>query len=232
MSTSLAGKTLFLACGGTGGHIFPAFAVAEELAGRHPDLNIRYICGDKDIESKIFATIPKNRFDVIRSAPFRGVRSFADPSFLLKLIQGIRSARELLASGKPDLVVGFGGYLSFPLVWMAGGMKIKTLIHEQNVVPGTANRLLSGRVDAAALSSEATRKALTRCRRTVVTGNPIRPMIERDCAREALDLFGFDPDRLTILVLGGSQGAESINTIFLGALRFIGKQYRRKIQVL
>ncbi len=225
-------KTVFLACGGTGGHIFPAFSVAEELEGARPELIIRFLCGNKDIEETIFRKVSRDRFSVIDSAPFRGLRSFADPVFLLKLMRGFWQSVRLVRRNRPSLVVGFGGHFSFPVIVAAKLMGVRTLIHEQNVMPGSANRWMSRWVDGAALSFEST-KAFLKLPETVrVTGNPIRASIERDCAAEALDFFDLSKHKVTVLVVGGSQGAESINRLFLGSLKFLNKDIKREIQVL
>ena len=223
---------IFLACGGTGGHIFPAFSVAEELRGRDPRLEIIYLCGKKDIENAIFKLLRDEKVVSIESAPFRGALSLLNPIFLLKLLSGFLKSRRLLRAERPALVVGFGGHTSFPVVFAAKRIGVKTLIHEQNVVPGVANRWLAARVDGVALSFPDTRRYLTRLTNVRVTGNPIRSFIERDSREEALRFFGFDPAKTTLLVLGGSQGSESINQFCLEALKLLPESLRSKMQVL
>lgn len=221
-----------LACGGTGGHIFPAFSVAEELRRRDPACGILYVCGKKDIENEIFKIVSAENVVSIESAPFRGALSLCNPLFLLKLGQGFTRARRLLKDQRPDLVIGFGGHYSFPVVLTARWMGIPALIHEQNVVPGLANKALARFVDGVALSFAETREFLPRGVKARVTGNPIRSSIERDRRSEALKYFGFSADRATALVLGGSQGSESINTVFLESLRGLPPEVKSKIQVL
>ena len=223
---------IFFACGGTGGHIFPAFSVAEELRARNPRLEIIYICGKKDIENAIFKLLRGERVVSIESAPFQGALSLLNPIFLLKLLSGFSKSYRLLRAEKPALVVGFGGHTSFPVVFAAKTIGVKTLIHEQNVVPGIANRWLAARVDGVALSFPDTRRYLTELTKARVTGNPIRSFIERDSREEALRFFDFDPEKTTLLVLGGSQGSESINQFCLEALKLLTESWRSKIQVL
>lgn len=225
-------REIFLACGGTGGHIFPAFSLAEELKRRHPDLKIRYLCGTKDIETQIFRAVPKEDLVVIQSAPYRGATSLFNVVFLIKLFRGFWTAHQLLRTRRPRLVVGFGGHFSFPVLVAAKRLKIPTMIHEQNVVPGTANKQFVRFADAVALSFEETMTYLPAHANMRVTGNPIRSMIERECRREALEYFGFSKDKVTVLVLGGSQGAESINQFYLAAIKFMSREMRRSIQVL
>ncbi len=199
---------------------------------RHSDSKVVYVCGTRDVESAIFRVVPREAVYAVESAPFRGGRSFVDPRFLIKLTVGFFRSRALLKKLRPVLVVGFGGYVSFPVLLAARWMGFKTALHEQNVVPGRANRVLAKFVDALALSHEETRAHFVEHRVSRVTGNPIRSSIEKDCRREALEFFGFSSDFKTILVLGGSQGAESVNRLFLSSLPFLNRATQEKIQVL
>ena len=221
-----------MACGGTGGHIFPAFSVAEELKLRDPNTQIIYVCGKRDIENAIFKIVAGEKIVSMESVPYRGLRSFLIPVFLLKLVKGLYKSLRLLRGEKPDLVVGFGGYTSFPVTFAAWGLGIPTLVHEQNVIPGKANRVLARVVKGVALSFTETRSTLKLKKNFVITGNPIRSAIEKDCCEEALAYFQFSKSKQTLLVLGGSQGAESVNILFLGALKAIPEDLKEKIQVL
>jgi UDP-N-acetylglucosamine--N-acetylmuramyl-(pentapeptide) pyrophosphoryl-undecaprenol N-acetylglucosamine transferase len=227
-----AAPRLVFACGGTGGHIFPAFSVAEEIRRRNPRAEIVYVCGKKDIESAIFGMVKGERVVSVESAPFRGGASLFSLSFLLKLFSGFSQSFALMHREKPDLVIGFGGHVSFPVVLSAKLLGVRTMLHEQNVVPGSANRHLARVVDGVALSFKETRGRLPANKNMRVTGNPIRSAIERDCRDEALRYFGFDPGRPTVLVTGGSQGAESINGLFLGAAATLPEELRQRLQVL
>lgn len=229
---SRSASTVVLAAGGSGGHIFPAIGLAEELKKRHSSIRVIYLCGAKDIESRILRGAGGDGFYPIESAPFRGIASAVDPRFLSRLYRGYRTARRLLALERPAVVAGFGGYYSFPAVLAARSLGVPTLLHEQNVVPGRANRLLARWVDAVAVSCAQTTRSFRGARRIVHTGNPVRESIERDCRQEALRSFGFSADRKTLLVLGGSQGAESINTIFAQALGLLEEGTRERLQTL
>ena len=220
------------ACGGSGGHIFPALAVAEEIRRRSPDARVFYVCGGKDLESEIFRVVPHEAVFTVDCAPFRGAASFADPRFLLKLSKGFFQSRTLLKKLDPALVVGFGGYVSFPVLLAAKQMGLKTALHEQNVLPGRANRLLGRLVGGVALSHEQSGRSFQKAPRARVTGNPIRSSIEADRRAEAMSYFGFSPGKRTLLVLGGSQGAESVNRLFLSSLSFWDEPMKRGLQVL
>ena len=224
---------LFLfACGGTGGHIFPALSVGEEMRRRDARTRILYVCGKKDIENAIFNVAREEKVAVIETAPFRGAFSLADPLFLSKSLRGFFQSLRMVLKERPVLVVGFGGYVSFPVIAAAKCCGIPTMIHEQNVIPGKANDLLAKHVDAVAMSFEETKKRWAALKNARVTGNPIRTFIERDCRQEALDFFRFSSGRKTLLVLGGSQGADSINTLFLACLEKLSENTRRRLQVL
>ncbi len=225
-------RCVLLACGGTGGHIFPAFSVAEELKKKYPALRLVYVCGNKDIENAIFRMISGEKVIPVESAPFRGGYSLFSPAFLLKLLQGFRQSYKILRTEKPSIVVGFGGHFSFPVILAARCLGIKTVIHEQNVMPGFANKVLMRFADAVALSFEETRAYLAPHRFMKRTGNPIRASIEKDCREEALKFFGFSPEKVTVLVLGGSQGAESINTVFLESLAKLPVELRSSLQAV
>jgi UDP-N-acetylglucosamine--N-acetylmuramyl-(pentapeptide) pyrophosphoryl-undecaprenol N-acetylglucosamine transferase len=148
------------------------------------------------------------------------------------LVRGFFRSRSLLKKVRPALVVGFGGYVSFPVLLAAKSMRVRTALHEQNVVPGRANRVLARFTDAVALSHEESRVYFDRSTRLRVTGNPIRSSIEKNLRLEALEFFGFSSDKKTLLVLGGSQGAESVNRLFLAGLSFLDRTFKKKIQVL
>jgi UDP-N-acetylglucosamine--N-acetylmuramyl-(pentapeptide) pyrophosphoryl-undecaprenol N-acetylglucosamine transferase len=223
---------LVFACGGTGGHIFPAFAVAEELEKRDPSTQIIYVCGKKDIEHSIFKIVAGRKVISVDSAPFRGKLSLLKPSFLIKLASGFFQSFKLLMREKPDAVVGFGGHFSFPVIAMAKMLKIPTMIHEQNVIPGMANRVVASWVDGVALSFGDTVKYLPKKSKVKVTGNPIRSSIEKDCRQDALEFFHFSKDKVTLLALGGSQGSESINSVFLEAVKLLPVAVKSQIQVL
>ena len=221
-----------MACGGTGGHIFPAFSVAEELKRRDPFVRIIYVCGKMDIENAIFKIVKAEKVFSVESAPLKSLRSLLNPVFLIRLTLGLWQSFRILYKQRPDLVAGFGGYYSFPVMLAARWLKIPTLIHEQNVVPGKANRVLAKFVDAVALSFPESRKGFGARNNFQMTGNPIRSAIEKDCRTQALEYFHFSNDRLTLLVLGGSQGAESVNVLFLEALSFMPESMKEGLQVL
>lgn len=223
---------VLLACGGTGGHVFPAFSLAEELLRRDPSAVVHYACGDKDIETLIFRIVSGRAVSTVTSAPFRGLRSAADPGFWRRLGKGFLQARRLIRDVRPDVVVGFGGHYSFPVAAAARCARVPVVIHEQNAVPGMANRLLARWADGVALSHAQTAPLVPTRARVRVTGNPIRSAIGTVPRSEALAYFGFDASRRTVLVLGGSQGSQSINAVLIPALERAGAGALGRLQVL
>lgn len=196
--------------GGTGGHIYPALALAEELRRHDPHVNLLYVGSRQGLEGRIvpaagipFVPIParglvgKNMMDRVR-----GVAA---------LLQGMAAARKILARARPWVVVGTGGYVSGPVGIMAALMGIPLIVHEQNAFPSVTNRLLSPRAVAVAVPFPAVGDAFPKARRVVVTGNPVRPAIldaQGPEARQQLALEGF---RRVVLITSGSRGARRIN---------------------
>ncbi len=218
--------TIMLTGGGTGGHIFPALALREELLRRHPDWNFVFVGTKRGLEAEIVprAGVPLEFLD-IEGLIGRGWRSLRA---LMKLPFALRGARALLRKYSPVLVAGFGGYASFPLLWAAAGQKIPTLIHESNLTPGFANRCLAGRVNARAAAFSTVQEIWPSA---VLTGMPVRAgfslarkiALEKNIALEkaiALEKV-IAPEKKTapeknalhVLIAGGSRGAAGLNAM-------------------
>ncbi len=203
---------ILIATGGSGGHIFPALHVAEKLkAGGH---EVTFVT----TPGKVTQAIVGRGFPV-RMISSRGFSLKSPASFFMSLgCMGIALVQSLkiLIAVKPQRVVGFGGYGAFPVVLMGALIKRPTLIHEQNVIPGRANRVLAKFAGRIALSFRESEKYFP-SEKTVFTGCPCR-MRTAGLNKESLfKKFGLESSRVTILVLGGSQGSRRINTEFLAA---------------
>jgi len=196
--------------GGTGGHIFPAVAVAQELKRRYPDAEFLFIGAKGKME---MTKVPKAGFP-IRGLWISGIQrslTFKNLLFPLKFIVSISTAYGILKKFKPDVVAGFGGYASGAALWVATKLGLPTLIMEQNSYPGLTNRMLNGRADTACLAYDESADYFDKCK-VVITGNPIRSGVSIPADRQAsIDSLGLDTDRQTILIVGGSLGARSIN---------------------
>ena len=194
--------TIMLAGGGTGGHIFPALALREELLRRHPDWNFIFVGTKRGLEAEI---VPRAgvalEFLDIEGLIGRGWRSLRA---LMKLPFALRGARALLRKYSPALVAGFGGYASFPLLWAAAGQKIPALIHESNLTPGFANRCLAGRVSARAAAFSTVQETWPDA---AVTGMPVR------VGFSLAGKIAPEINTLRLLIAGGSRGAAGLNAL-------------------
>ena len=200
---------VILTTGGTGGHIFPALAVAEEIRRREPAARVHFIGGAYGPEREL-ATKAGLEFTAL---PVRGVlgRGLRAVGALAGLARGIMLARGIVAREKPQVVAGFGGYAGFCPVVAARLSRVPTAIHEQNSVPGAANRLLGRFADRVLVTYPDERGAFDPAK-TVRTGNPVRAAIA--AVREAGERGS---DGAHLLVLGGSQGARALNSAVAAA---------------
>lgn len=225
-------KKIIIAAGGSGGHIFPAIALGRSLSALDKGADILYIGSDKALDRRmfekegvLFRTLSANKL-AYKFSPGMVVVCF-------RLLVDIFKALSIVFSYKPDVVVGFGGYVSFPVIFAAGFAGIPTIVHEQNMVPGRANKLLFKFVSKIALSFEETKDAVGRYSgKCVLTGNPIRGEIANSDRSYGVKRFGLDGNKFTILVIGGSQGAGFLNRTFIDALSMMGPGPRRSMQVI
>ena len=206
-------KILF-AAGGTGGHINPALATAGEIRERYPDAEILFV-GTKDkMEAKL---VPAAGFDfaTIKISGFQRKISIENIIRNLKTIFYLLfctfSVKKILKKFKPDVVVGFGGYVSGPVVRTAAKMGIPTAIHEQNAYPGITNKTLAKIVDRVMLTAEEAEKHLSPKNPPVVTGLPVRGEMLRADREKSRKELGIRDDQKLVLSMGGSLGALTIN---------------------
>lgn len=196
-----------IACGGTGGHIYPGLAVAAALRARDPRTDILFI-GGAGLEARL---VPQAGwpFRAVAARPFPRALSLRALQAVAALARGTVQALRLLRAAPPHVVVAMGGYASAPVGTAALLARIPLVLQEQNLFPGAANRVLARWAARIAIPHEAVRPALPR--RSVVTGVPIRAQAVGGDRRRGRVRFGLDPERFTVLVLGGSQGARSLN---------------------
>lgn len=205
---------VIFAAGGTGGHINPALAAAGEIRERYPDAEILFVGTKTKMEAKLvpqagfnFKTIDISGF--YRQLTLENIKRNIGTVF--KLFRSSSQAKKIIKEFKPDVVVGFGGYVSGPVVRAAAKMGIKTAIHEQNAFPGITNKALAKVVSVVMLTSEKAEKYLEAKNPVIVTGLPVRGEMlkaDRDFCRHNL---GISDDKVLILSMGGSLGAEAIN---------------------
>lgn len=207
--TKRSAVTIVFAGGGTGGHLFPALAIADEIRKRKPDAQIAFVGTRDKLEARV---VPQRgyAFHAIWISGLRRTWTFGNLLFPLKVLVACVQSFFLLRKLKPDVVVGTGGYVCGPPLVMASLLGIPTVIQEQNTLPGITTRLLAARATQVHLSFEATKEFLKRTDNIVVSGNPTR-MTEPIDREEGLRLFHLNPEKKTLLVFGGSLGASSIN---------------------
>ena len=209
---------IMFAAGGTGGHINPALAVAGEIRERYPDAEILFV-GTKDkMEAKL---VPAAGFD-FTTIKISGFQRQLTPENIIRNIKTVwylltcgRRVRKIIKSFRPDVVVGFGGYVSGPVVRMAAKMGIPTAIHEQNAYPGITNKALAKQVDKVMLTAAEAEKYLAPKNPVIVTGLPVRGEMlraDRDISRAEL---GIKDNQKLVLSMGGSLGAATINNAML-----------------
>ena len=226
---------VLIAAGGSGGHIFPAIALAKALRKFFEyDVDIRFVGSNKALDRRIFEKEGFG-FTLISANRFPYKISFAVIPFFIKF--AIDSFKMLFhfISYRPDVVVGFGGYVSCPVIITAAIFGKPRLVHEQNVCPGRANKILFRLADKVAVSFEKTRSGEAggkNAGKYVFTGNPLRDEVLKEDRAGGIKRFGLDGSKFTILVIGGSQGAHFLNETFISAMSGIEKTVRGALQVI
>lgn len=213
---------ILIASGASAGHLYPSLALAENLKRRQPPWEIAFVaCRRSGIEKRI-ESLGYKVFN-ISIRPF----SLTPRKFLVSLYSFVKSFLEaflIIEKFRPDAVVGFGSYASFPVILESALFKKPTIIHEQNVSLGLSNKVLSLFADRIALGFSGARQSAGSAK-FVFTGNPLRCELVKRGKEESRAFFGLD-ERFTVLVLGGSQGSERINTEFRKAAGIISAQGR------
>lgn len=223
----LNGKRVMIATGGTGGHINPGLAVAGFIREKYPNAEILFVGTAVKMEAQLvpaagfnFKTIDIQGFS--RDLNLEGIKT--NIATAVKLVKSSSQARKIISEFKPDVVIGFGGYVSGPVLKTAAKMGIPTAVHEQNAFPGVTNKALAKKVDRVMLTSAEAEKYMKPKNPCVVTGLPVRgEMIsaDRDVSRAELKV----DDRPVILSMGGSLGAKVINEAMT---ELISARYQQK----
>lgn len=209
---------ILIAGGGTGGHVFPGIAVAEELRRMRPDCKVVFVGTRRGLESQ---AVPEAGFPIryMASAGFNRRRWWTWPFAALTNLVGLLQALVLVLVENPKVVLGTGGYVSAPISFAAKLLGRPLILQEQNSRPGLANRMLSRIADEVHLSFLEARSHFPRKDHLKVTGNPVRAHILADDADSAMREFDLDPARPVVFVFGGSLGAHRINEAAIDALR-------------
>ena len=206
--------------GGTGGHIYPAIAIANELKSRFPDAEFLFVGAKDKMEMQ---KVPQAGYSIkgLWIAGLQRKLTLQNILFPIKLISSLRESRAIIKEFKPDVVIGTGGFASGPLLQMANSLNIPTLIQEQNSFPGITNKLLSKKANKICVAYENLERFFPK-EKMILTGNPVRQdLIDIESKREeALKYFHLDASKKTLLILGGSLGARRVNQLIEKELDF------------
>lgn len=210
--------------GGTGGHIYPAVAIADEIRQRYEDAEILFVGAEIGLEKDL---VPKCGYNIelIQADGFNRKKLMTNFVAIKRIMNGSKRAKEILKEYKPDMVIGTGGYASMPVTRAAQKMGIPTYVHEQNAFPGMTNKMLERKARNVFLGFGAASTYFKHPEKHVTCGNPVRDdfiKADREKARAAL---GIKPDDFVLLAFGGSQGAGRINKAMMKVIEtFNGKE--------
>jgi UDP-N-acetylglucosamine--N-acetylmuramyl-(pentapeptide) pyrophosphoryl-undecaprenol N-acetylglucosamine transferase len=204
--------------GGTGGHIFPAISIANALKEIDNSIAILFVGAEGRMEME---KVPASGYEIV-GLPVAGLQrrlTLKNLSFPFKLLKSLSRAAKIIRDFNPDIVVGVGGYASWPALWQAQRMGVPTLIQEQNSYAGLTNKLLAKKADAVCVAYQNMERFFPE-KKIHYTGNPVRQdLFGLDKLRnESMQFFGFDTDAPVVLALGGSLGARTINESIAGSL--------------
>ena len=210
--------------GGTGGHIFPAIAIADAVKRRDPQAEILFVGAQGRMEME---RVPKAGYDIVGLpvAGFDRKRLWRNFAVIVRLMRSMLKARKVLRDFKPDVAVGVGGYASGPMLKAAQRAGVPTLLQEQNSYPGVTNKILGAKAKAICVAYEGTERFFPQDKITL-TGNPVRAALLESALsqRQAKEALGFDPDKKLIVVTGGSLGAKTLNESIFPVVDMFKKQ--------
>ena len=218
METKDNGPRVIISGGGTGGHIFPAVSIANAIKELRPDAEILFVGAEGRMEMQ---RVPDAGYKIIGLpvAGFDRKRLWKNFAVIIKLLRSQWKARRILKEFSPQVAVGVGGYASGPTLKVAGMMGVPTLIQEQNSYAGVTNKLLAQKACKICVAYDGMEKFFP-ADKIIMTGNPVRQnlLANKQSREEAVTSFGFNPEKKTILILGGSLGARTINQTLIAAL--------------
>jgi UDP-N-acetylglucosamine--N-acetylmuramyl-(pentapeptide) pyrophosphoryl-undecaprenol N-acetylglucosamine transferase len=206
-----------IACGGTGGHLFPGLAVAEQLAQR--GARVVLLVSPKDVDQQ---AVKSADFEVL-TLPAVALQRGSRLAFARGFVKSYLAARRFFKANRPRAALAMGGFTSVPPVLAAKQLGARTFLHESNTVPGRANRVLSRFVDCAFVGFPEAAVKL-KARQSAVTGTPVRPQFQSRDVADCRCALGLDPARPVVLVMGGSQGAGGVNDLLMRSLPLLKQQ--------
>lgn len=202
---------IIIACGGTGGHLFPGIAVAQELRERGHEVLL--LISEKKVDAQASEKYQDLRFETVRAIAKPPTFSLRMVVFLWRLRQTIKQCGRILKREQADVVLGMGGFTSFPPVVAGAKMGLRTYVHDSNAIPGRSNRMTAKRCTAVLVGLDEAAAHFPGSE-VIRTGTPVRDELVNLPSREAAaEVFGLDPAKKTLLVMGGSQGAQHLNEV-------------------
>ncbi len=208
--------------GGTGGHIYPAIAIADKIKKEHKDAEILFVGTERGLEKSI---VPKSGYDIkfIKIRGFNRKNVFKNIKVLMELVKATKDAKEIIKEFNPDMVIGTGGYVCGPVVRTAHKMGINTYIHEQNAVPGLTNKLLEKYVDKIFVGFKDAEKNFKHKEKIILSGNPVRSEFEHLNKSECRKELGLSDKDFVILAFGGSGGAGTLNEEIINVIKTLNE---------
>lgn len=221
-------NSIVFAAGGTGGHIFPALAVADEIKKLKPETKICFIGAAGKMEEKV---VPENGYELetINIRGFSRRLNFRNLQNLIRLPIALRDTRQILRRLSPDIVFATGGYVSGPVVWQAAKSHVPSILYEGNYYPGLTTRLLQSKVDAILINFADSKNLYADQEKIYVMPYPVRTKLKKYTKGAALNFFGLSSVRKTVFIFGGSQGASSINS---AVSRILGQITDANVQLI
>jgi len=217
-------RPVAIACGGTGGHLFPGVAVADELLRRGVESLL--IVSRKKVD-EVALRGGKHPSVAVSAIGWPGIRSLRVLTFGYALFKTYFECAQLFERRRPGAILGMGGFTAAVPLWLGVKREIPTLLHESNAIPGRVTRSLAGRVSRVLVGLEATRGQIIESAKVSVTGTPVRRALFGVSREQGQALFGFEKGKKTVLVMGGSQGALGLNSAVIDALPLLGDRIQR-----
>ncbi len=220
---------VIIAGGGTGGHLFPGLAVAEEFKSRDASTEVIFVGTEYGIEARV---VPREGYPIkfLRAEGLIGVSTLKKMRAMVKVLFSVIDSYRIIKKIKPDIVIGVGGYASGAIMLVAFLMSIPTMILEQNSIPGFTNKMLGKFVNTVCITYQESISFFRRAK-TFLTGNPVRMQVLRGSIESAYRIFSLEKGIFTIFAFGGSSGAKSINIALIDALNYL-HDLKDKIQFL
>lgn len=205
-------KTILFAAGGTGGHVYPAIAIAEEIIKIEPRVKIAFVGTREKIEARV---VPQKGLDFhpIWISGFSRRLRLSNLLFPVKVIVSLFQSFFVMQKVKPSVVIGTGGYVCGPVLYVASMMGIPTIVHESNSYPGITTRMLASKVTRVYITFSVTEKWVSRKATVEIVGTPTREELSTVSRQEGAHFFGLSPNKKTVFAFGGSLGASSINSV-------------------